>query len=209
MKVPRRKGVKIPGFVRQLFAKPDMDVARQMMKASLQLARSAETDDVLVVQLRQRIADDIGSAWRLKGQLETHRHSYDYDRAYRLLVAALTYASVQPAEASRRARLKEEEELGRLPLKDAFERLGQVVPELAEMSRALEGKHVQPLTTYSEKIKKLMGHGSPHEGDLAGSAIAVGIATSYLEVLAGDTRRGDAETPYFVMVGRPRVTVWR
>jgi hypothetical protein len=208
MKIPRPECVKIPGLVWQLFARPGMDVAREMMKASLLLARSTETDDVLVVQLRQRISDDIGSAWRLKGQLETHRHSYDYDRAYRLLVAALTNTPVQPPEASRRARLKEEEELGRLPLRDAFERLGHVVPELAEMRRDLEAKHGRSLASYSEEIKKLMGHGSPHEGELAGSAIAIGIARSYCEVLAGDTRRGDAGTPYFVMVGRPRMTVW-
>lgn len=200
--------MKIPGLVRQLFAGPEMGGARELMKASLRLARSTQADDVLVAQLRRRIAGDTGSAWCLKEQLENRRHSYDYDRAYRLLVAALSNTSVQPPEAGRRARLREEEELGRLPLKDAFERLVHVVPELAEMRRDLEAKPVQPLTSYSERITKLMGYGSSHQGDLAGSAMAAGIAMSYLEVLAGDTRRGDAQTPYFVIVGQPRATVW-
>lgn len=199
-------GMKLPHFV-HLFSGSETVSARKILRASLPLARTSQDDECLVAQLQQWIAEDIDAAWRVKVRLETRRRSYDYDRAYRLLVAALTSTPVQPPEACRQVRLKEEEELGRMPLRDAFDRLVHVVPELDEMRRSLEAKPFQNLGPHFDKVKTLMGNGSPHDGDVAGSTIAVGIAMNYLEVLTGDTRRGNADTPYFVIVERPRITM--
>lgn len=198
--------MKLPRFGRFLSGSETVS-ARRIIKASVSLARTSRDDECLVVQLRQQIAEDIDAAWRMKVHLETRRRSYDYDRAYRLLVAALTNTPVQPPEACRQVRFKEEEELGRMPLGEAFDRLVHVVPELDEMRRSLESKPFQTLRPHFDQIKKLMGSASPHDGDVAGSTIAVGIAMNYLLVLTGDTRRGNADTPYFVMVERPRVTM--
>jgi hypothetical protein len=63
------------------------------------------------------------------------RQDYVNDRAYRLLVGVRDGGVVPPIEAECRDRFAREEELGRLPLPEAFARIAATAPSLVEMEQ--------------------------------------------------------------------------
>lgn len=188
-------------------ARKSVDKARMAVtQMSLKLARSDLSDEEAAEQLRAFVIGDLSAAQRSVQYLEQRRYTYDYDRAYRVACAASRNEPVQPPEPARMALFLEERELERMPLRDAFGRLAPLVPELDDMRRSVEADNSQYLAPYFIEIGKLMGRESRYYGELPGSGISVGIAMEYLRVLAGDTRRGDMNTPYSVIRERPMVT---
>jgi hypothetical protein len=87
----------------------------------------ADITDVPHAQLLREIA-----AWHPRGD-------YVNDRAYRLLVGVRDGGVVPPMEPERQANFSREQELGRLPLPEAYSRLAATTPALTDMERRARG----------------------------------------------------------------------
>lgn len=191
--------------------KADRDY-RQLVGATLGLARSELSDEQACERLRTiALSSELGARGVVQ-EFERRRdnyvrESYLGDRAYRLAKAVLTDGPVESQEPALREQFRAEEELGRLPLDVAFERLAELVPDLNAWQAAVEDGALEMHVPEMKRLGKLVGPDSGQSNTLARSQIANAVATAYLSVLAGDTRQDDVHTPYFVIAGRPSMTV--
>ncbi len=96
-----------------------------------------------------------------------------------------------------------------MALKDAFERLASIAPGLEELRRYVEADPGQWLTPRLHEMAELLGPDSRTQNELARTRLALLVAMAYLRILSGDKRRGDLDTPYFVVCERPMVSVVR
>lgn len=191
--------------------KADLDY-KQVLGATLALARSDLTDE----EARERLHEVARSSeFGAEGVVEEFERklanrtydSYVEDRAYRLAKSVMTGQTVEPQDPALREQFRLEEELGRLPLDLAFERLASLVPELNEWRTAVEEDGMEIHVAEMKRLEKIVGPHADQPDVLARSHLGKAVATEYLSVLAGNTSRGDIHTPYFVLIKRPSTTV--
>jgi hypothetical protein len=183
-----------------------IDERHAMIDACRSAARSDFTDQCAVEELRDTLRYNNVYAEQVVNALGQKRYSYVDDRAFRLAEAALSGNAVQAMYSGQRRLFEEEEKLGRMPIEAAFEWLVRIVPELDEVRRTVRSQG-GPIVPGFKEVDKLLGPNSHSSDDLARTRLATLVSMEYLRVLAGDIRRGDMSTPYFVSVERPMRTV--
>jgi hypothetical protein len=132
------------------------------------------------------------------------RDEYIDDRAYRLLAAAATDTAVAPTPLERADLFAQEEEIGRMPMEQAFERLAEIEPGLLYLKSQIEAvetngdrsdcglpKHIR------EPLHRLVGGGASSNHELLHTTLATSIVHQYLRQLAGDKRLGTPDVAYF------------
>ncbi len=182
------------------------------MKQARAAAYSTLTDE----QARERLLssveeDEIGLevAIELSGR---QRGDFISDRAFRLLAAVADGSTVSPIDQTLASLFGQEEELGRLPLREAFNRLATMEPDLRylatwEMDRTVDTSHPRPYDQGTDRqstdrqqsnhaAQQLVGVGARSEIPILRSDIAASIVRQYLEIDAG-RMRGDVGKPYF------------
>ena len=137
-------------------------------------------------------------------------HSYDVDRAYRILTAAMKGEPTEPIRAENAALFERERQLGWTPLSQAFESLREVVPELdairvyaeqaarspaefgierADNEQVVIRSGVGPPNP-SHDADRMVGPKSQHPDPLIRSPVALRIAVTYTTaVLTNNTDR--------------------
>jgi hypothetical protein len=173
----------------------------------------APVSDVEAVErMRPVVRDDPGAAKLTLAEVKDMRDSrpgYVTDRAYRIMAAAISGsapASVNPEDVAVFAR---EKDLGMRPLKDAFDSLAVLVPELGPlMGRIVRLVDLPPERDrdnalngqIGDRVEKLVGPRSDHPDPLVRSQVALQVVVSYFRYLEG---RPDARDPrYPVFEGR-------
>jgi hypothetical protein len=194
--------------VRQLLVGPDRSRSpkrRAMIEASLGLARSELTDEEAVDRLRgERNEEDVVS--ESLERLRRQRDNYLGDRAFRLLEAAGRGSIVQPPPADLQKLFEEERELGRIPLRDAFDRLTRIVPGLDDLRRTVRDPGANAgRVPFSFRAAELVGPESSSQDELARSRLALLVSLAYLTTVSGDRQRADDGMPYFVISERPAI----
>jgi hypothetical protein len=190
--------------------KADRDYQR-MLGATLSLAQSDLSDEEARDRLRKIAMSSQFGADGVVAELEGRRASYvreSYlgDRAYRLAKAVMIGHPVEPQDPVLRDQFRAEEELGRLPLEVAFQRLVDLVPKLNAWRSAVEEGVLEIHVPEMKRLDQVVGPDSSQSNVLARSHLARAVATAYLSVLAGNTEQGDVHTPYFVIATRPSMT---
>lgn len=185
-------------------SKADLDY-QKMLGAALALAQSDLSDQEALERLRDIAMSSEFGVQGIVQYMERRRDNYVGDRMYRLAEAVMTGQAVEPQDYAFREQFRREEELGRLPLEIAFEQLVGIIPDLSDWRVAVEneGLHVPQM----RRLEKIVGPNANQSNALARSDIARAVATTYLGIIAGDTRRGGADIPYFVIRGRSMVSV--
>ncbi|HYM56173.1 MAG TPA: hypothetical protein VES97_12490 [Solirubrobacteraceae bacterium] len=200
-------------WIRELLKGPtdaDLDY-RRILGATLALAQSKLSDEEARRRLHKIAAASEFDTGDLVREFERRRDNYvrdSYlgDRAYRLAMAVMTGRAVESPDPALGDQFHLEEELGRLPLEAAFDRLTSVAPGLGAWRTAVEDglvMHVPEL----RRLKKTVGPDASQSNAVVRSHIAIAVATAYLSVLVSNADRGDLKTPYFEMVQRPNATV--
>ncbi|MGZ4201105.1 MAG: hypothetical protein ACXVRH_03490 [Thermoleophilaceae bacterium] len=131
------------------------------------------------VDLRERLEDDRTAISDAVEELGRKRESFIDDRAYRLLSAAMTGSAVRPIDPAMADLFRREEQLGRMPLKEAFEQLAALQPRLRD----------------AKETSELVGYGAGDADPLLRSDLAASVVSLY-----GKAMRGfpvDVERPYF------------
>lgn len=179
-------------------------------RTTLRAAHSAEPDE----DARRRLEGDLASNGQQAQDALTifsrMREQFDTDRAYRLLYAAMTNTPVQPIAADRRDLFISEEQLGRMPLSDAFAFLAKRQPQLYQFEKAarvadgVTGPLLGDNTGADDAtvnappyVSALLGPGAQDCTDpLLRSQLALSIASQYLAIMAG-SHDGDDSCSYF------------
>lgn len=179
-----------------------------MVEASISVARSDLSDQEAVARLRNLMESNKAVGERAIERLGRQRDTYVRDRAFRLAEAAARDVEVQALAADQRELFDKERELGSMALEDAFEWLVSIVPELDELRRSVrEAAPGEWLSPRLHEARELLGPDSQSLDQLVRTRLASIIAMNYLSVLSGDERRGDMNTPYFVIAEQPRRVV--
>jgi hypothetical protein len=182
-----------------------------MLGATLALAQSDLSDEDARERLHEIAKSSEFGAEGVVQELEQRKDNYVHDsylgdRAYRLAKAVMTGGAVESQDPERRDQFRLEEELGRLPLGVAFERLASLVPDLNTWQRAVEDEELAMHVPQMKRLEKVVGPDAFGSSGVARSHIAQAVATAYLSILAGDADQGDLDTPYFVIAKRPSTT---
>jgi hypothetical protein len=122
--------------VKRIEASPGYRAAAERYKrtepfesAALGLAYSTLSDEEACAMLREWIGAADGVVQEAVESSAQSRRDYAHDRAYRLLSAALSNEPVQPIDPVSSRLFREEENLGRLPLGEAFDLLAAREPK--------------------------------------------------------------------------------
>ena len=138
----------------------------------------------------------------LKDSTFTGRDDYVRDRFYRLLSAIASDCDVEPTPAWRAKLFGEEEQLGRMPIEQAFQHLAGIEPRLLSVEHMARSpgyqleKHDLP-EPMRRALTPLVGAGAENDNELLRSNLATSICHQYLLILLGEERLGPPETPYF------------
>jgi hypothetical protein len=134
---------------------------------------------------------------------------YVLDRMHRLVAAVLDDQPVMAIDPRSATDLEAEAALGRLPMREAFARLEAIVPQLARLRadadawRAAHPGDSQSIARMwhihklAQRLDSLVGPRASGGDALSRSLVARRLAEAYLEILLGDTERGDGSTAYF------------
>lgn len=132
------------------------------------------------------------------------RDDYIDDRAYRLLAAAAADTTVAPTPPERTDLFAQEEEIGKMPMEQAFERLAEIEPGLLDLKSQIEAvekngdrRDCGLPKQIREPLHRLVGGGASSDHELLHTSLATSIVHQYLEMLAGNTRFGTPDISYF------------
>lgn len=188
--------------------------AEDLAFAALELAYKDKSDESLRDELAVRSGRDARCGEKAIGILARGRTSFVSDRAYRLLVAAVSDRGVEPIDASVRELFDEEERLGRLPLGEAYARLAESEPRLREVEARVRqeewsGGYEDPAhhlpTFVREAVEELVGVRARRGGVLA-TDLANSLVQLYLLIVGGLSGYGDTVTPLFGERPRAEIT---
>jgi hypothetical protein len=168
------------------------------------LAYSTLSDEEACARLREWIGapDDV-----VREAVESSAHrrrSYAHDRAYRLLSAAASNELVQPIDLASVKLFRQEEDVGRLPLDQAFDFLAEREPKLAQLRAEAQSQ----TTTRSPDPRHKADHDSKRQliqicrehqrrADELGTLLTRAIALEYLRVVASVGPPRDLAESYF------------
>jgi hypothetical protein len=117
------------------------------------------------------------------------------------LSAAAAGTRVQSIPPERRDLFTEEEKIGRMPILQAFQRLAEIEPRLLDVERMTPATGVDDNGSLppnvDRRIRSLVGGAAERDDELLRSKLASNIAQHYLRVLAGDSRCGSPDMPFF------------
>jgi hypothetical protein len=181
-----------------------------LAQAALRAAHSSQPDEDARRRLRDELGSSLNDASAALQILALHRDQFDMDRAYRLLSAAVRDVPVLPISPDRDQQFSLEDQLGRMPLTDAFAVLAQRQPMLLQLEASARATgasaRADPTTrpradsvkTYNlPRVSTLLGHGAPDGADpLLKSPLALSIASHYLEVVL-ECSSADSTASYF------------
>jgi hypothetical protein len=142
--------------------------------AARDLAYSSMPDEQVQAELRSRLGtDDIALADAI--EFSAHRRSdFISDRGFRLLSAVAEDAPVRPIDPALVDLFNQEEEIGRLPLGEAFQRLAQLEPGLKGVAAQAESEAIGERGghLYDPKTDRVSGRNT---GQLVGIAARSGV----------------------------------
>ncbi len=170
-------------------------------RAAREAAYGPVDDEAAKVALGGRIGDEAEVLKEAAIHLAKRRDDYIGDRAYRLLSAAAAGTVVQSIPPERQELFTEEEAIGRMPIEQAFQRLAEIEPRLLDVERQARGAELEdrgslPLDV-DRRLRSLVGGAAERDDELLRSNLASSIAQHYLRVLAGDSRCGSPNMPFF------------
>jgi hypothetical protein len=174
------------------------DIYGQVMRA----ARSAKSDGDAMPALVTSVAVAQAGAQRALAILSVRRSDYLSDRAFRLLSAAMVPgATVVPEEGTGGSLYRQEERLGRLPLKQAYAELVEREPRLREVDPAAQAKQAidgleEPGKRTSPSVEALVGPRAEHADPVMRSRLALDIARCYIQS-AKEQRNEKLDVSYF------------
>jgi hypothetical protein len=163
------------------------------LRAALRAAHSAESDE----DARSRLSHELGGSKRdihhALNILAAKRDQFDMDRAYRLLHAAITSDPVESIRSDLRELFSQEEQLGRIPLAQAFAFLAERQPGLSHLHAAA-----------AQPVSALLGPAARNCSDpLLRSQLALSVVSQHLAIQSG-SQEGDISCSYF---SAPRKTI--
>jgi hypothetical protein len=183
------------------------------------MARSERT--MPVTRVAHRVAygslDDEAAKLSLREQLDVEpevldealadfhsRDDYINDRVYRLLASVATDTEVAAIPTERVELFAEEEAIGRIPIKQAFDRLAEIEPRLLDLERQMlnasqknQPERCELPRHVREQLSHLVGGGVSDVHGLLHTTLATSIVHQYLQILAGNTRLGTPDVAYF------------
>jgi hypothetical protein len=154
-------------------------------------------------------------------RLSLQPDAFDYDRAFRLLEAAVNDASVKRANPARADLYRREAELGKLPLVDSFAILRKLVPELTDlepeaapngspgMDSGNEADSSERELAVIRRLQAITGPKARNEDPLVRSHIAYAVAHFYLSTRHGSPFSLDLRLPLFEPTGNAAGRTWR
>jgi hypothetical protein len=177
--------------------------------AALRQAASAAEDDVAAAALSGEVEDRGSAAQRAIEDLGHPRDNFLYDRAYRLLTAVVHGGPVRRIDPAMANLFAAEEQLGRLPLQEAFASLTRTEPRLAEVEHEFRARRSefapddafkQVIETISNRRESLVGFGARKQPWLLRSDITEAVVIRYLLAVAAG-RDDDLRRPLFARPG--------
>jgi hypothetical protein len=157
--------------------------------------------------VKAKLREDLDAEPEIVEEAVAHFHRLDDyigDRSYRLLSAVAAGTAVASVPPERAALFAQEEEIGRMPMEQAFQRLAEIESGLLNLKSRAETleKNGDPsgcgLPKHIKKpLHRLVGGGARSDNDLLHTTLATSIVHQYLEILAGNTRFGTPDVAYF------------
>jgi hypothetical protein len=142
------------------------------------VARGDADDEVARVVLRQELTVEREALDTSVNYLASLRVDYVTDRAFRLLSAARDDEPVRPIDPVARDQFLSESRLGRMPLKDAFEYLVSVKPELQQLADSAISRGQGP--AFSLTDRGVLGPGARNSEPVLNTDFAVNLANDYV-----------------------------
>jgi hypothetical protein len=178
---------------------------RNMLGTAVALAQSDLSDEEARERLhRIAVASDFGARGVVQ-HLKQRRDSYLGDRAYRLAEAVMDGRAVKPQDIALRVQFRGEEELGRLPLELAFDRLANAAPDLDAWRTAVLCEGLPIHVPEMKRVQKVVGPKASQGDALARSDVASAIAIMYLSMLAEGKQAETQDASYFSSRLKPGV----
>jgi len=182
-------------------AKEHSERVSPAQRAAREAAYGPRDDEAAKVELAGRVADEAQALKEAAVDLAKRRDDYIDDRAYRLLSAAAAGTAVQSIPPERRELFTAEEAIGRMPIEQAFRHLAEIEPRLLDVERQARGASVADNgglpVDMARRLRSLVGGAAERDDELLRSNLASSIAQHYLRVLAGDSRCGSPDMPFF------------
>jgi hypothetical protein len=179
----------------------DTGDSKSAYRAAVRIARSSLDDEHAKRELERDVVGYHDGVREAATALGKHRTEFVTDRAFRLLDAVLREAPVQAISPEYRDTFLREEELGRINVTSAFERLVAIEPRLGECAGAL----LQTLLpnqendkfSFGEQLSTLVGPGAQHPDPLVRSQLALSIASYYIAIVEGKLPSDTKDEAYF------------
>ena len=187
----------------------------EISRAALGQAASSADDETAVATLRGDVSEGGAAVREAIKYLGDPRDNFLYDRAYRLLTAAVDGGPVRPIDPTIGDLFLAEERLGRLPLRDAFAYLAQTEPRLLDVEREISERRSEFLMDSSQdemirvvlnRIERLVGFSARDNGWLMRSDLTQAVVFRYLLAVAG-ARNEDAMLSLFQRPGSCNRTI--
>jgi hypothetical protein len=173
-----------------------------ILRAAQQAAYSARPDADAMQTLEPLIKAHPRAAHSALRHLTNMRYRFDFDRAYRLLAAAVDQDSVRPTPPALRELFAREEQLGRMPLVEAFTLLANYEPRLREIADHSDTPTAPTQPTNESELALSSPHillASRSDGDpLYTSELARSICHQYISIIR-DAHAGDLSRSYFAL----------
>jgi len=170
-------------------------------RAAREAAYGPPDDEAAKVALAGRVGDEAEALKEAAIDLAKRRDDYIGDRAYRLLSAAAAGTAVQSIPPERRGLFAAEEAIGRVPIEQAFRRLAEIEPRLLDVERQARGASLADNgslpSDMDRRLRSLVGGAAERDDELLRSNLASSIVHHYLRALAGDSRCGSPDMPFF------------
>ncbi len=203
----------------EMFHQTAMREASGLVDLAYELADSDADDEAAASRLRaafsQQKDSDRAVAYSLD-RLARARERRVGDRAYRIAQAAATGAPVKPVEPACVALFGRLQEMGEMPIGEAYAELVRLVPELARVvdtAEPLPAAKVQSPDAEAQKlddetltlkwghrqhqrIASLIGHDAAHPDPLVKTSAMAGLVVSYMRIVAGDDSLGTIDTSH-------------
>lgn len=172
---------------------------RLIYRKALSVACTEKSDEEAVEHLQSIVALSERTARAALRLLASKRDSYETDRAYRVLEAAIARAPVGAPPIELRELFAREEALGRLPVSAAVERLIELEPRLECLwpSGVPNKKDAAPKNASHPLAKQLLGPGVENPDPVVRSNLALSIASHLLALEEQGVEPADLVTSYF------------
>jgi hypothetical protein len=173
---------------------------------ALEIAGSGLEESAACAELRKRLSEHPRSAGDAIEHLGGLRTTYLYDRAYRLLTAAVDDRAVRTIDPAVRDQFLAEAKLGRLPLMDGFEYLASLEPRLRELPpRPLADlRQKRSGFTSGPSEPRLVGAWAESPHPVLNTDLAASVVMTYLAVKGGGRDVDHDATPFFERRQRTR-----